>query len=88
MSEVRPLMRSGLMVALKAIFVPSGDQSNPPTVKSWPLVRRRPGLGRAEGLGDVNRPEMAMRVFAPDDVVVAVTLLAVLGGLGDSGRPP
>jgi len=45
MSEVPPLMRSGSTAALKAIFVPSGDQSKPPTVKAFPLVRRRPAWG-------------------------------------------
>ena len=43
MSEVPPLMRSGLTAALNAILVPSGDQANPPTVKSRPDVRRFPG---------------------------------------------
>ena len=43
MSEVPPLMRSGLTAALNAILVPSGDQANPPTVKSLPDVRRLPG---------------------------------------------
>ncbi len=45
MSDVPPWMRSGLTVALKAIFAPSGDQSKPPTVRSFPAVRRLPGWG-------------------------------------------
>ncbi len=45
MSEVPPLMRSGSSAALKAIFAPSGDHSNPPTVNAFPPVRRRPGWG-------------------------------------------
>ena len=45
MSAVPPWMRSGLIVALKAIFFPSGDQEKEPTVKSFPFVLCRPAWG-------------------------------------------
>jgi hypothetical protein len=47
MSDVPPWMRSGLIVALKAILFASGDQAKLPTLKSLPLVRRLPGCGAA-----------------------------------------
>src|SRR5215510_1962261 len=45
MSEVALLMKSGLMVALKAIRFPSGAHENEPTLKSFPFVRCAPVTG-------------------------------------------
>src|SRR5689334_20830664 len=45
MSAVKTLMRSGLIVAPKAMRVESGDQLKSPTLKSLPLVRCLPLAG-------------------------------------------
>ena len=98
MSAVTPWTRSGLTVALKAIFDESGDQEKPPTLNVLPLGARRAGGRRLEGLGHVDGPEVGVVVLLADDDEVAEVLLAVLrrvlvrggGGEGDGlavGRP-